>query len=75
MDDPEVGAYIDRALAYAHELRQEADAIERCPELLRVARLGDDLFDDTVQFLVQLSDWSGDLAEVAYEFDESDGPE
>lgn len=67
MDEPEVGTYIDRACAYAHELRQEADAVERCPELLRVARLGDDLFDDTVQFLLQLDDWSGELADVACE--------
>ncbi|HEX6451648.1 MAG TPA: hypothetical protein VF060_19560 [Trebonia sp.] len=69
MDEPEIGNYVDRACAYARELRQEADAIERCPELLRAASLGDDLFDDTVQFLLQLDDWSGDLTEVAYEFD------
>jgi hypothetical protein len=70
MEEPlESGSYIERACAYAQELRQEADAIERCPELLRSACLGDDLFDDTVQFLEQLDGWSGDLNDLAAEFD------
>ena len=72
MDEPPADArmYLDRARAYAEELRQEANAVERCPELLSAAHLGDDLFEDTVQFLLQLDDWSGDLADLSRELDD-----
>jgi hypothetical protein len=74
MDEPDADpqTHLDRARAYARELRQEADAVERCPELLSAAHLGDDLFEDTVQFLLQLDGWSGDLADLACELDDLD---
>ena len=74
MDEPSPDAqgHLDRARAYAQELRQEADAVERCPELLTAAHLGDDLFEDTVQFLLQLDGWGGDLADLACELDDLD---
>lgn len=69
MDEPPADARtnLDRARAYAEELRQEADAVERCPELLSAAHLGDDLFEDTVEFLLQLDAWSGDLGDLSHE--------
>lgn len=72
MDEPDADAktHLDRARAYAQELRQEADAVERCPELLSAAHLGDDLFEDTVQFLQQLDRWSGSLADIACELED-----
>jgi hypothetical protein len=74
MDEPPPDAqgHLDRARAYARELRQEADAVERCPELLTAAHLGDDLFEDTVQFLLQLDEWGGDLGDLACELDDLD---
>lgn len=68
--DPEAQAHLERARAYAAELRQEADAVERCPELLKAAHLGDDLFDDTVQFLQELDRWSGSLGDLSCELDD-----
>ncbi|HSZ40701.1 MAG TPA: hypothetical protein VK817_12140 [Trebonia sp.] len=67
MDEPDAGTYADKARAYAYELRREADAVERCPEILSVARIGDDLYDDAVQFVADLDGWSGTLDALAHE--------
>ncbi|MGH3166050.1 MAG: hypothetical protein ACRDN0_09170 [Trebonia sp.] len=73
MNESEAGENFDRARAYARELRQEADAIERCPEILSMS-CGDDLYNDSVQFLTQLGGWSGTLSDVGHELVDLDVP-